>query len=93
MKFIKKFEFGMFGSKEEYEIGDYILVRYEYMNRLDKIIKAKIVSFNRDAHFPIKIMDDKNEFDTIQPPNVMRHLTPEEINEYEMLINANKYNL
>ena len=87
MKYLSKYE-----NHKQYNVEDYILIRiFNYKN--DEIIKGKILKITPAAHFPYKVKFDDNTIDTIYKDNIIRHLTSDEIDEYEARIQAKKYNL
>lgn len=88
MKYIKTHE-SFFDLK--YGIGDYVkldddILFYPY---------AKIIELNRVSGYYKCIMFFSNKIDSdwIDSRNIERVLTPQEIQEFEIKLNQNKYNL
>ena len=79
--------------RKQYFVGDYILAKKLYDGKPSVFYPAKIISINLYVTFPIKIMEDDEDIGTIQEFNVVRHLTTEEIEQFEAKIAAKKYNL
>jgi hypothetical protein len=91
MQYLKKYE-----DYKDIRIGDYVL--YMSFNPVaattySKPKCAKILDVSLSSYFPYKIMVDDGTIDLIRKNCIIRYLTTDEINEYEVKIQSNKYNL
>lgn len=81
-------------DKENKEISDIPIEDdddYEYVDILQKYAKIFMI-MSRD-YTPIRVMfSDGNIYD-VEENEIIRFLTPDEINEYDSKVNAKKYNL
>ena len=93
MKYIKKYEW----FEYKYKIGDYVYVSgYSNFEPYAKILKVnKETSSGWDYRIRAWSIDYKKMVDYfyIDEIDIERKLTPEEIEEFEIQINSNKYNL
>jgi hypothetical protein len=102
MRFIKKFEY----ISDEYKINDYILLDMEQVNlentdigptakypddEVAQIISIAITYKKDDYPFYIKFYTDNRFY--VKREEIARHLTVEEIKEFEKKKTAYKYNL
>lgn len=88
---IKKFQ--IFEQYREYRVGDYVLYKLDYNNAPKEYRKAKIIKKNNQATFPYRIFDLVVGEKTIQIDKIIRHLTEDEIIDFETSIQTKKYNL
>ena len=109
MKHLKKYEsIDEFIDELIYKPGDYILLNipkikkniedYHSFNNISiKNIpsnKAKITKIINNDVYPYKIIfDTTNKSTSIEQDEIIRKLTPEEINDFKFKKNADKYNL
>jgi len=85
MKYIKTYEYN-----KKYKVGDYVLMSGKnYVNKNNKPIK--ITRFLNWGD-PVFIFNDGSESVTSNK-EIIRHLTPDEIEDFEATINTKKYNL
>ena len=77
------------------EVGDYVLVEIMYTHNPNVFKKGKIISLNKEhnVHFPIRIKTDDGIINTYQPSNIVRKLGKEEIKQFQMWEESEKYNL
>lgn len=105
MKYIKMYEFGgpITGTNNKYQIGDYVLAsraRLGKPNFYAKIIKVEpylkqrpeIKSVGYSYHLDSDLYSDRAIVSTDEE-SIIRKLNNEEIEEFEMKYNANKYNM
>lgn len=82
-----------------YDVGDYVLVygeRFkENYNPSREDIKFKIIEVDYSDHNTPYLLISADGMDLWVPENkwIKRKMTPEEIEEYELKVGANKYNL
>ena len=98
MKYIKAFEYNSNKIKE----GEYYLIKYKsggkhpryYLNP-DKFYKSELTYIPPiGINLVFNILVDNEIFETLlRTTDVIRELTPEEIEEYKVVKNANKYNI
>lgn len=76
--------------------GDYVFLKKfnpsigKFENKLGKVL---FVSSETSAPFPYKILTSDEEIDTYNYSNIMRFLTDEEIEIFNIQIKSNKYNI
>jgi hypothetical protein len=89
MKYIKKYEAIEYNSL--FDIDDYVYVNPDYFTnnnaRLGRIIE------NDGGQVPYKILTSIGEYLWISPTMILRKMTDEEIEQYEIELNSDKYNL
>ena len=89
MKYIKKYEAVEYNSL--YDVDDYVYVDPSWFTdktpRLGKIIK------DDDSNVPYLILSSDGNEMWIRPDMITRMMTDDEIEQYELELNANKYNL
>lgn len=86
MKYLKNFE-----NKKIYKVGDYVLLNGEiFMSNKDT--PAKIIS-EFDWGNDFEHMYDDGSISISDLSYFKRHLTPDEIKDFETKINTKKYNL
>jgi len=95
MKYLKYFE-------NNYEVGDFVIID---LNKIsgnspamsiasdNDYMKAKIIKINNKQEYPYNIQYDGERRLTVDKNEILRKLTPEEIEEYKIEIQAKKYNL
>ena len=100
MKYIKTYEelLPVFTSSEKYEIGDYVFVDLNIMWKDDKdkhVGYAKILDIDKGVSIPFFVKAIYREDRTVKfwTGTPARKLTPEEIEEFETIIDSKKYNL
>ena len=99
MKYLKTYELTVREWQKKlfspgYSQGDYVIFFIPYDKWHKKLeLKGKIKTITIDTVFPYRIVDINGKEDTFQLPNIIRKMTPEEIDEYEMKIQGNKYNI
>ena len=107
MKYIKKFEYGNEITTFKYEIGDYVLLDIDKI--IDNNLKANqdwipfkfvqildIVTDGSIHVFPYQVDFEGNEdgnYCYVKEDEIIRKLAPDEIEEYKMIKNSNKYNI
>jgi len=91
----------------EYKTGDYVLLNMKSLDKtygkgtwgdmmIDNYPKeelSKIVGIYRNDNFPYIVKNDKNINFYLRPRDIIRLLTPEEIELYKIKKEAKKYNL
>lgn len=89
MKYIKTYE------NIKYEAGDYVLLKDHFVNK-NFSLKAKILSTKYKDVYQIKrfrILDITGDINWYDKNNIERKLTSEEIVEFELMENIEKYNI
>ena len=90
-KYIKNFEIL---DSEYYNIGDYVIINSDWLNRIAII---QNILFGEDFEFKILTFSKYNKKDTytlsVTGDEIIRKATQEEIDEFQLEINADKYNL
>ena len=76
---------------KSYEPGDYILIKLITVSSTHIFKYAKILTIL--SQFTYEIIDDKNIISYVNCDSIRRRLTPEEIKEFELKKDAEKYNL
>jgi len=103
MKYIKTYEENK--KYPKYNVGDYVLLSIKKIDKNnikygnddpisipdDSLAQIVGIDFNVDYPYTSKFYNNR-EFD-LKPNEIIRLLTPEEIEEFEMKKEANKYNL
>jgi len=104
MKHIKTFE----NLVKTYNVGDYVLVTLEHINiegkgleirnklptpESDDCLPGVIIEKYDGDNFPYAIKFSNSYIYYIDTDEVLRHLTPEEIEQYKISLETNKYNL
>jgi len=84
MKYLKTFELKMFYA-EDVLVGEYIKYRHNRYAFFAKVIE-------KNGHGVYTVQNDK-KIVTIVKEQILRYLTDTEIEEFELSLNANKYNL
>lgn len=93
MKYIKTFENRF---KQKYEFGDYIYFEEleDFSDGMRKVIKSgKIIGKSVNGNMYDILTDDENNTILIYEFDMIRKMTPEEIEKFKTEISANKYNL
>jgi len=99
MKHLKAFESTYW--EQNYRIGDYVLLDLErieeegYNKDVIKFIDnmGKIVKYEEDQSYEYTVEFYTNTTIPVREEEILRKLTPEEITEYKMKKDANKYNI
>jgi hypothetical protein len=87
MKYIKKFE----AITDNYKVGDYVLISGKYLqSKTDQPVK--IVRELEWKEF-VYMYDDGREGVPAQRKEIIRYLTPDEINDFETELNLKKFNI
>jgi len=92
MKYIKTYE----EMSSKYKIGDYVFVDLNIKNNKDKHVGyAKILDIDKGVSIPFFVKAIYREDRTVKfwTGTPARKLTPEEIEEFETIIDSKKYNL
>jgi len=99
MKFIKKFE--MYDEEQKYNVGDYILIdidkiniynkRHGYNDPDDDLAIIIIYDTHEELPYTIKFYN-KSQY-SIREDEIVRLLTPDEIEQFKIKRDIKKYNL
>lgn len=102
MKYLKRFE----NTSNKYKVGDYVLFDLEkfmkWCNSNNTVDRGditehnlgKIVEYNeKEPDYPYHIEFSDGKIEQTNMSELIRFLTPNEIEEYESMKSANKYNL
>jgi len=100
MKYIKMFDnlFDNLFDKNLYHVGNYILpnsaLQLKLNNNMAQIIEVLKIGFSRTKHsYRYVIEFSNNQQAIIAEKEIIRLLTPKEIEEFELKKDTNKYNL
>lgn len=89
MKYLKNFESVSFG----YNVGDYVILYYEdTVGKIKSINKNDYEDYN-DYHVEVIIGNKLISIPTVTYENIKRLATTQEIEEWKLKIDSNKYNL
>ena len=92
MKYIKTYESS---DERPYKEGDIVIYTWSLLVNKDKINIGTIEEISLDTAYIKYIYPTKNnkKYDFISTKQIIRIATPEDIEEFELQHNANKYNL
>lgn len=89
MKYLKKYDAVEYNSL--YDVDDYIYVDPNWFtNKTPKL--GKIIE-NDGSHVPYRVLFQTGEDGWIKPDMILRKMSEDEIEQYELKINSDKYNL
>lgn len=86
MKYIKTYE--KFFTKPIYNFGDYVIIKIN-----DKEYSAKIENYNQITYLYIVRVFTLNDIRWIYLKDIIRMMSPEEIEKLEIELSLQKYNL
>ena len=88
MKYIKKFE----SDKLKYNVGDYVLIKGDYFyNKKSQCAKIDILDKTDKGYYLTILTTDKEMW--IREDMIIRKLSIEEVEQFKLENDVNKYNL
>ena len=93
MKNLKTYE--KFFTKSSYNSGDYVIIKYSVKGKRyeEKEYSAKIEHYNQITYLYLVRVFTLNDFRWVYQKDIIRMMTPEEIEKLEIELNLQKYNL
>jgi hypothetical protein len=88
------------GADDSWELGSYVLVSLEDVNEpilhglpLTDTAPARVIKWRDDENFPFMVMFSNGRDFGATKDEILRYLTPEEIEQYKIDLESDKYNL
>jgi hypothetical protein len=93
MKYIKKYE-KYNPSTKSYNVGDYVLMKGDFdLDNEEKYYKVVIIEVRDKKYFKYVVKDNEDNQYAIDDVNIIRKLTPKEIEIWKIKKDTDKYNL